>query len=159
MDSKYIFALLILGISLYAGVPIPFVLLVLIFLIFPILCKCYGIVVAAFTIFAGIRLSFSGQSFAVVPVLPFTIYNHPLSYFCLGWGLLIASRHSRSKLSFLLKTANLLGVVLGLFQFQRRTYFIAPGYWGSAICGILTIVIGCSMIKVILDSWSKTKPV
>lgn len=155
----WISALLLLGIALFAGVPIPFVLLVLIFFIFPILCKCYGVIVAGFTIFSGIKLSFSGQYFAVIPVLPFTVINRPLSYFCLGWGLLVASRRSHSKIGFLLGTANLLGGGLGLFQFKQVTRIVAPGFWGSAISGILTICLGCSMIKVIFDSWSKSKVV
>lgn len=154
----WIFVLLLLGIALFAEVPISFVLLVLIFLVFPILCQCYGVIVAGFTIFFGIKLSFSGQYFAVVPVLPFTVINPPLSYFCLGWGLLVASRRTRSKFGFILGMANLLGGVLGLFWFKQSTYIyiVAPGYLGSAIFGILTICLGCSMIKVILDSWSKS---
>jgi hypothetical protein len=96
----WISALLLLGVALFAGVPIPFVLLVLIFFIFPILCKCYGVIVAGFTIFSGIKLSFSGQYFAVVPVLPFTVINPPLSYFCLGWGLLLRVDVATRSLAF-----------------------------------------------------------
>jgi hypothetical protein len=153
-----ILALGIVGFALFAAkVPIASVLLGLIFFIFPILCQCYGVVVAGSTIFSGIKLSFSGQYFAVVPVLPFTIINPRLSYFCLGWGLLVASRRSHSKFGFLLGTANLLGGGLGLFKFKHVTSIVAPGFWGSAISGILTIVLGCSMIQVIFDSWSKSK--
>lgn len=155
----WISALLLLGVALFTGVPFYFVLLVLIFFVFPILCKCYGVIVGGFTIFSGIKLFFSGQYFAIVPVLPFTIYNPPLSYFCLGWGLLIASRCSHSKLGFLLGTVNLLGGVLGFLSFRQIMYIAAPGYWGSAISGILTICLGCSMIKVILDSWFKPRSV
>lgn len=157
----WISVFLLLGVALFAGVPIPFVLLVLIFFVFPILCKCYGLIVAGFTIFSGIKFAFSGQSFAVAPVLPFTVINLPISYFCLGWGLLVASRRTRSKLGFLLSTANLLGGVLGLFWFPQgiSISIVAPGYFGSAISGILTICLGCSMMKVILDSWSKSKAV
>lgn len=151
--------LLIIGIALFAGVPIPFVFVVSVFFVFPVLCKCYGIIVAGFTIFSGIKLAFSGQYFAVVPILPFTVCNPPLSYFCLWWGLLVASRYTRSKLGFILGTANLLGGVFGLFQFKHSTYIVAPGFWGSAISGIFTIALGCSMIKVILSSWSKSEAV
>jgi uncharacterized paraquat-inducible protein A len=147
----------ILGLALFTGVSVPFALMILIFLIFPILCEYYGVIVAGFTIFSGIKLFFSDQYFAIAPVLPFTVYNLPLSYFCLGWGLLVASKRSRSKLGFLMATANLLGGVLDMFHFQQSTFIVAPGYWGSAISGILTIFLGLSMIQVIIGSWSKSR--
>jgi hypothetical protein len=143
-----------LGSTLSIGSSMPTLLVGIIFFMFPALCKCYGVIVAGFTVFSGLKSAFSGQYFDVVPALPFAIVTLPLSYFCLGWGLLVASRSSHSKLGFFLGTANLCGGVLGLFQVKYSTSIVAPGYWGSALSGILTMGLGISMIKVILESWS-----
>lgn len=153
----WIIALLILGVALFVGTPFPILLLVLLFFVFPGLCKSYGVIVGAFTIFSGIKLFFSGEYFRVIPALPFTIVNPSLSYFCLGWGLLVASRHTRSRLGFLLGVANLLGSGLGLFRFKQVEQIVAPGLWGAAISAILTIILGYSIVKVILDSYRNSK--
>lgn len=140
-------------------IPIYYVLIVLVLSLLPGLCKCYGLIVAGFTIFSGIKLAFSGHYFAVLPVIPFTVFNPRISYFCLGWGLLVAGRQSRSKFGLFLGTLNLLGGAFGLFHFKSSTHIVAPGFWGSAISGILTVGLGCSMMTTILNSWSKSKSV
>ncbi len=138
-------------------IPFYFVLLVLLFAILPGLCKCYGIIVGGFTALSGIKLAFAWQYFAVQPVLPFLIFNAQLSYFCLGWGLLVASRQTRSTFGLLLGAINLFGGVFGLFQFKSSTHIVAPGFLGSLISGLLTIGLGCSTIATILNSWSPSK--
>lgn len=117
-------------------------------------CQIYGVIVGGFTFFTGLKLMFSGQEFSVEAALPFTIYNLSLSYFCLGWGLLMASRKTRSKIGFILGAANLLGGAFGLFQFKSISQIHAAGLLGSLISGILTISLGYSTIQVILESWS-----
>lgn len=134
--------------------PYFYFVLVALFIVLVDCCKIYGTIVGGFTFFTGLRLMFSGQYFPVVSALPFTIYNLPLSYFCLGWGLLMASRKTKSKIGFVLGAANLLGGAFGLFQFKHITQIHAPGFVGSLISGILTMILGFSTIKVIVDSYS-----
>jgi hypothetical protein len=130
------------------------ILLLLVGLLCPPLCQVYGLIVGGFTALLGVKLAFVvGQSFSVLPALPFLILEPRLSYFYLGWGLLVASRKSRSGLGFGLALLNLLGGALGLFLVKSSTTITLPGIWGSLLSGLLTIGLGCSTVKTILRSW------
>ncbi|XQQ05813.1 MAG: hypothetical protein EDM05_66920 [Leptolyngbya sp. IPPAS B-1204] len=152
-----LFICLILYVLWRLNPPIRTVLVVLLCLVLPGLCKVYSIIVGGFTIFSGIRLGFSaGQSFSVLPIAPFYIFDPSLSYFCLSWGLLVASRQTRSKLGFSLGLLNLLGGVFGLFYFKSSTKVTAPGILGGIISGLYMVGLGSSIIKTIHESWTQS---
>lgn len=129
-------------------------LLLLVGLLCPPLCQVYGLIAGSFTALIGVKLAFvAGQSFSVLPALPFMILEPRLSHFYLGWGLLAASRKTRSGIGFGLALLNLLGGALGLFSFKSSTVITLPGIWGSILSGLLTVGLGCSTVNAILQSW------
>ncbi len=136
--------------------PIWRILLVLIGLALPSLCKCYGLIVGGGTALSGIRLVFMGgeSSFSVLSVLPFAIVDPQLSYFYLGWGLLVASWKSRSGFGICLSLLNLLGGGLGLFKVTMTKQITLPGGWGALLSGLMTVGLGFTIVNTILQSWS-----
>ncbi|QUY42002.1 hypothetical protein [Acaryochloris marina] len=155
---RYISVLFLLGWIIFTENLDFSILLVILFFAFPILCKIYSIVVGSFTIFFGIKIAFSGQFFAIAPALPFTVLNPEVSYFCLGWGFLAASRSTRSKFGFLLAIFYFVGGALGLFQYRSGLFIKAPGIWGAIMTSIPIISLGLLMTLEILLSWQPPKP-
>ncbi|MFM7426594.1 MAG: hypothetical protein ACKO7W_16630 [Elainella sp.] len=147
--------LVLLGYWIWTSQPaLLWMLLLTIGLFSPGLCQIYGLIVGGFTVLMGVKWAFVvGQSFSVLPTLPFVILEPRLSYFYLGWGLLAASRKNRSGLGFGLALLNLLGGALGLFSVKSSTAITLPGFWGSMLSGLLTVGLGCSMANTILQSW------
>jgi hypothetical protein len=80
----------------------------LVALCFPLLCQLYGLLAGIWTMFSWIPLIFEHGSrtgayrLELDPAIPFTIVNAPLSKFWIGWGLLVASKKSKSCLGFIL---------------------------------------------------------
>ena len=74
----------------------------------PVLCQIYALLAGYWTIFSVIPLILGHGShvgvygFNFQPVLPFTVINPFLSNFWIGWGLLVASRKSKSITGFIL---------------------------------------------------------
>jgi hypothetical protein len=147
------------GVSCIAFVlhfPIHIALLSLLLLFYPAPCQYYGIIVGAFTIFSGIKLAFSGQSFPVTIFLPFLIFNNTFSSFCIGWGLMVASLQKKSMLGWILGIANLIAGLLEIYQFKHFMQITAPGVWGALLSGILTVSLGSSMVEVLCRRKSRT---
>lgn len=152
---RYISILFLLGWIIFTGNLDFSVMLIVLFFVLPILCKIYSIIVASFTIFSGIKIAFSGQFVAFIPVLPFTVLNPEVSCFCLGWGFLAVSRSTRSKFSCLVAIIYLVRGVLGLFQ--GRVWIEVTDILGSMMGGILIIWFGLLMTLEILLSWEPAK--
>jgi hypothetical protein len=136
-------------------IPIYMVVVILILFALPVVCKCYGIIVGANTIYHGIKLAFSGSYFPVTPFLPFSVLNPQISSFCLGWGLLVASCQSGSTIGLILGILNLFASGLGIFEVKSSIGFAAPGFLSSGISGILTVILGFCIVEPILSSWKK----
>jgi len=133
----------------------------LVALFFPFLCQMYGLLVGVWTMFSWVPLIFGHGShigaygLELDPVIPFTIVNAPLSKFWIGWGLLVASKKSKSCLGFILGGSNVLFAALGLFHFELSTSLtLGTGILGLVLTSSVQFFYGLVMIGTIVG-WDK----
>lgn len=128
---------------------------------FPRLCQYYGLIAGLWTAFAWIPNLWDSHHlqpyrFVMEPLMPFPLVNAYLSNFWIGWGLLVASRLTRSWLGFGMGALNVIFAVNGLGYTQFSSSFtLGTGITGLVLSSIFQFAYGISIIQQILAAWHK----